>query len=171
MSSAGSFIFSISFPVIALAGAAIQLAVENRPRTTERVLEILLVWILSVALGVGLILGALAHLFRPEQVAESIGWQTSPFQRENAFGGLAFGVLGVLCIWLRGNFWDAMVIGSSISLLGDAYGHIYELVVHNNHAPGNAGVILYTDIIVPVVAIILLILLRSAQHRQGSQVI
>ena len=37
---------------------------------------------------------------------------------------LTVGVLGVLCIWLRGNFWLATAIANAVWLLGDAIGHI-----------------------------------------------
>lgn len=160
---------AVIFFAIALIGAAIQLFAQKRPRTPERIVEVFLVWQLAVSIGLGSIFGALAHLFYPEQVARMIGWQTSPFQRENAFGDLGYGVPGVLCIWLRGRFWDATVIMASISLLGDAYGHIYELVVHNNHAPDNAGAILYMDIIGPLVAIALLLALRAVQRRKAAE--
>ena len=155
--------FALVFFVAALIGAAVQLAVQKRERTKERVLEVLLVWLLALALGVTSIFGALAHLFYPAQVAHMIGWEPSPFQRENAFGDLGYGVLGVLCIWIRGNFWLATVIMASISLLGDAYGHVYELVVNNNHAPDNSGAILYMDILLPLVLIVLLAFYRSVR--------
>jgi hypothetical protein len=162
--------FSVVLFVIAFIGAAVQIALQKQPRTPERILEVCFVWLAVIAIGVGSIFSALAHLFAPAQTAQSIGWATSPFQRENAFGDLGYGVLGLLCIWLRGNFWEATVIMSSISLLGDAYGHIYELVVNHDYAPNNTGALLAMDIVVPVTAIVLLMLLRLAQrqHATGS---
>jgi hypothetical protein len=56
------------------------------------------------------------------------------------------------------------VIGVAIFLLGAAYTHIYDLVAHNNRNPGNAGAILYMDIILPVVAIGLLVAYRLQQR-------
>src|ERR1700730_8592811 len=157
--------FSLILLVISLVGAAIHLLVQRNTRTPDRLLEVLLVWLLAVSIGVGGIFGALGHLFMPDQVARSIGWATgSPFQMENAFGDLGVGVLGILCIKLRGNFWDATVIVASISLLGDAYGHIYQWIVNHDTAPNNSGAILYTDIIIPLLAILLLV----AYHRMRS---
>jgi hypothetical protein len=116
------------FFLIGLVGAAVQLAVQKRERTRARVLEVFLVWLLATG-GAVSILAGLSHIFFAKQVAASIGWETSPFQRENAFADIGYGVLGVLCIWIRGTFWEATVIMTSISLLGDAYGHVYEMVV------------------------------------------
>jgi hypothetical protein len=62
---------------------------------------------------------------------------------------------------------------ASISLLGDAYGHIVEIVLNHDYAPNNTGLLLAMDIVVPVLAIILLILYRLAQRkaREGSSAV
>jgi hypothetical protein len=41
-------------------------------------------------------------------------------------------------------------------LLGAAGGHIVQMVTVHNFAPGNAGIIFYTDIAVPLIGAILL---------------
>jgi hypothetical protein len=69
---------------------------------------------------------------------------------------LTVGVLGILCYWMRGNFWTATVIGFSVWFLGDAVVHIKDIVVSANYAPNNAGVTFYLDILVPVILIALL---------------
>jgi hypothetical protein len=69
------------------------------------------------------------HAFMAEQVAQSIGWQPSLFQFEVAIANLAFGVLGILCLRIRDQFWLATGIGVSVWLLGDAYGHIREMLM------------------------------------------
>ena len=90
--------------------------------------------------------------FLSAQVAANIGWAPgSPFQHEVAFANLSIGVLGVLCYWIRDNFWTATVISSSIFLLGAAYGHIINMFQFANYAPGNAGSVLYMDIIGPII--------------------
>jgi len=163
--SASTLPFEAIFLVIALVGAAVHLLVQKGPRTPARILEILLVWLLVVGIGVSSIFGAMGHLFMPDEVARSIGWPTgSPFQRENAFGDLGVGVLGVLCIWKRGNFWDAAAIMSAILFFGDAYGHVFEWVAHHDTAPNNIGAPLYADIIVPLLVLILLIAYRQLQE-------
>ena len=74
---------------------------------------------------------------------------------------LTVGVLGVLCLWIRGNFWLATAIANAVWLLGDAVGHIREMVLNNNHSPNNAGTFLAAEIIAPLV--ILFLALRYAQ--------
>ena len=81
---------------------------------------------------------------------------------------LAVGILGILCYWMRGNFWIATVIGFSVWWLGDAVVHIRSIVVDANYAPNNAGVTFYLDILVPVFLIALLVYyLNAKRHEQG----
>lgn len=158
------------FAAIAIAGSAIHLAVRRRSLDAPRAIEIFLAWGLAVLIGLNGVVGAAFHIFMADYTARLIGWPTgSPFQFENAMGDLAMGVLGVLCIWIRGRFWLATIIASSIQLLGDAYGHVYQLVAHNDHAPYNLGPILYSDILFPVAVIALYVAhgwltRRSTEH-------
>jgi Family of unknown function (DUF6790) len=55
-----------------------------------------------------------------------------------AVANLTVGVLGILCYWIRGNFWFATVIATSGWLLGDAVVDIYDIVVIRNYHPSNA---------------------------------
>ena len=50
----------------------------------------------------------------------------------------------------------AAVVGPACFLLGAAGGHILEILRTGNLAPGNAGVILYTDILLPLIGFALL---------------
>jgi hypothetical protein len=115
--------------------------------------------------GLWLLFSASGHLFVPDQVAESIGWPAgSPFQREVGFSDLAWGVLGVACVRVRGTFREAFAVGILIFLWGAAGGHIYELVTEDNHARNNAGILLYVDILAPAINVLLLWRLRSAER-------
>jgi hypothetical protein len=57
------------------------------------------------------------------------------------------------------------VVGPALFLLGAAAGHVYQIAKTSNFAPGNAGVILYTDVLIPVIGFVLLWL----QHRYGAR--
>ena len=75
---------------------------------------------------------------------------------------LAIAALGILSYWIRGNFWTAAVVATSIWLLGAAAIHVREMVTEGNYNPGNAGVIFYMDIIGPLLLITLLVCFRDA---------
>ncbi len=71
------------------------------------------------------------------------------------FASLGFAVVGFLAF--RGSFGVqvAAVAGPTCFSLGAAGGHVYQMVVANNFAPGNAGVIFYSDIAIPVIGFVL----------------
>jgi hypothetical protein len=156
--------------VLALVGATIHRWRDKQPRSRRRTLEIYLVWWLAVAIGVGSIVGGLFHIFDGKQIAEEIGFTRGDggFQFENAMGDIAIGTIAFLCIWFRGNFWLAVLIAAAISLWGDAYGHIHQEVVNDNHDPDNTGAVLYSDILSPLVGLILYGLMRRADGAVGE---
>ena len=155
------------FVVIALVGAAIHLHRDSRPRSAARTLEIFLVWWMVVAIGIGSIFGAMFHFFDGPSTAREIGYTNGDggFQTEVGFADLAIGVLAVLCIWFRDRFLLAAVLVVSISYLGDAYGHLHQEAIHDNHDPDNTGLVLWADFIQPLVAIALYALRERALRR------
>jgi uncharacterized protein DUF6790 len=153
-------ILGLAYQVVVLVGFAAQVAAQPKARTARGAVAALLRWSLAVNIGVAGLMAAFAHTARAAETARSIGWAPgSPFQFEVAMANLGFGIAGLLCVWLAGLFWWATAIASGTFLLGAAYGHIRDILVNGNRAPGNAGVILYTDILVPVVHLVLLIVL------------
>lgn len=156
------------FPILAIIGFLIHFFVSRVERTGKRAVELLLLYLLVFCAGVGCLFSFSGHLFLADYVAESIGWTTgSPFQFEVGMANLAFGVLGILCIWLRGNFWTATVTGLTVFLWGAAAGHFREAFLAGNFNPGNFGMVLWVnDIAVPLVMVGLLIALY-AMNKKG----
>lgn len=96
----------------------------------------------------------MGHYFKADMVAQGIGWPTgNPFQKEVAFTNLGIGILGILCIWFRGNFWLATIIMNSVFLLGASSIHIKDIVEKGNMNIYNAGPVLYADIFGPLLLI------------------
>jgi hypothetical protein len=93
--------------------------------------------------------------------ARFIGWADSPFQFEVATASLGFAVVGFIAAFRSFDLRLAAIIGPSLFTLGAAAGHVYQMVTEHNFAPGNAGIIFYMDIIIPVFGLVLLWL----QHR------
>jgi hypothetical protein len=118
--------------------------------------EALLSYFILCSIALSYVYNFVAHVFFGEAAARFIGWADSPFQREVGFASLGFAVVGFLAF--RGSF-DmrvAAVVGPACFLLGAAGGHILEILRTGNLAPGNAGVILYTDIALPLIGFALL---------------
>jgi len=125
-------------------------------------------WILLLPIGGVFLWAALYHLAFPVQAASYIGWQPSPFQFEVGMADLAMGV--VACIAFRSSlsFKGAAVWVMSIFLLGAAIGHVRNMLMTANFAPGNAGVVFYMDIISPLTAIGLWLAARREEATYGG---
>jgi hypothetical protein len=142
--------------------AALVLAASTRARGSlaERVLA----WTLLLPIGVTGLWAGVAHVFFPATAAAHIGWQVSPFQFEVGMADLAIGATACIAFWQDHSFKAAAVCAASIFLLGDAIGHIREMMVAGNFAPGNAGLPFYMDIICPALAIVLVIITGRRQN-------
>ncbi|MFZ0314672.1 MAG: DUF6790 family protein [Candidatus Korobacteraceae bacterium] len=157
--------FQLFFVLLALVPASIHLAVSpKRRRSGAAIAETYLLYLFVIYVGLMGLLTAYAHVFRPEQTSASIGWLTSPYEYEVGMADLTMGVLGVLCIWFRGNFWLATAIGNAVWFLGDAVGHVRQELEYNNHARNNSGIFLYLEIITP-----LLMLVLTLYHRRKTE--
>jgi hypothetical protein len=120
-------------------------------------------WWLGVAIGVASAFSAAFHVFDAQQVAQEICFTRGDggFQFENAMGDLSIGVAAFLCVFIRdARFWLAVIIVATIQFWGDAYGHIHQMVVNDNHCTDNTGPVLWMDILGPLVAIVLYALMR-----------
>ncbi len=151
----GRALFFIFILFITLTGVTIHLMrIPREQRSGLRVVEVFLLYFLSVQWGFGGIATALPHIRTPDYVAGYIGWQKgSPFQVELGFAALGLSVIATLCIWIRGVFWWAPAIGFSVFLYGAAYVHFREIAAHGNFSPGNAGIPLVFDLIIPTVVL------------------
>jgi hypothetical protein len=145
--------------VLTLIGAFIQLYTGRRGMTCRRGAEIFLVWFLAIMVGIVGIWSFIGHTVFAAQVAQGIGWPPgNPFQTEVALTNLAFGILGLLSVKITGSFRLATIIGFAIFMIGAGIGHIYQFVVFNDIAPGNVGIPLYLDFIVPLILFVLYLL-------------
>jgi len=152
------FVTAFLFVLVSIIVAIVYLLIDKRPRTRHHVIEVFLLSFLVISIGIASLVGFAGHFFFAASTAASIGWASgSPFQQEVAFANLAIGILGITCVWLKGNYWIATVVAATTFLWGDAYVHITDIITHGNYAPGNAGGALYNDILVPLIAIALLV--------------
>jgi len=129
------------------------------------VTEALVSYFILFTIGFGFFYNFVVHTFFGEMSARFIGWEDSPFQTELGFASLGFAVVGLLAF--RGSF-DlrlAAVVGPSLFLLGAAGVHVHHMITAGNFAPGNAGVIFYTDILIPIIGSVLLWLQRRYEQR------
>ena len=67
--------------------------------------------------------------------------------------GVTIGILGVLAFRAGLGFRAATTIAVTTFLGGDAIGHVRQMIVAHNFAPGNAGPWFWTDVLVPLVMV------------------
>jgi hypothetical protein len=159
--------FQVIFAILAVVAASIHLAFSPDSRSTKSAAaKTYLLYLLFIYVGLMGLLTAYAHVFRPLETSASIGWATSPYEYEVGMADLTIGVLGILCLWFRGNFWLATAIANAVWLLGDAIGHIRQIALNNNHAANNSGIFLITEIITPLVILLLALYDHVARERE-----
>ena len=138
----------------------------RRQASVSRWAEASLLWIAFWVMGVAGLYGFIAHLLFAPFIAEQIGWPNSPFQFEVAYANLTMGILGFSCFFYRKrDYLLAAMVAFSSWYFADGVGHVVSLVVDNNQAPSNAGSVLYTDLLTPVVVVVLLWLSRHERRR------
>jgi hypothetical protein len=118
--------------------------------------ERFLSWILLLPIGVTGLWAGISHVFFPAISARFIGWEVSPFQFEVGMADFAIGITACIAFWRDLEFKAAAVFAASIFLLGDAFGHVREILLAGNFSPGNAGVPFYMDVACPLLSLILL---------------
>ena len=127
----------------------------------------LLAWLLLVAVGLPGIYTFVVHVFFPATSAANIGWAVSPLQYEVGIADLTVGVLGLLAFWGNFSFRLAAVVAATVWYGGDAIGHVRQMIVAHNFAPGNAGPWFWTDVLVPLLLLICTAIVWK-QMRLGS---
>ena len=157
--------FTATFLVLGLVAAALELARQAPPRRAPAVIDALLRWYLFFSIGASMFYNFVMHVFFGEMAARFIGWADSPFQTEVGLASLGFSVVGFLG-WRGGiEARVAAVAGPACFLVGAGIGHLVQIARTHNLAPGNAGVILYTDFLLPVFGIVLLVLSRRCPRQ------
>jgi len=144
-------IIFIAVLALGLIGFILHLFLSKSPKTLYRITHLFLLYQLAFSVGLASLLAFYGLTFMTEFVAVYSGWPTCPFEKLLGNVNLAFGILGLLSIWMSDDFKFATILGVSIWLLADAVTHLADIYYNQNYTPGNAGVPLYTDIIIPII--------------------
>jgi hypothetical protein len=153
--------FTLTLLIVGFVASVIAILRQPRPWPPGAVAEAFLAYFLLFSIGVSFFYNFVMHVFFGEMAARFIGWADSPFQTEVGYASLGFSILGFLAFKGSRDMRLAAVIGPAAFLWGAAAGHLREIGATGNYAPGNAGVILYTDILIPLIGFALLWLTRS----------
>lgn len=160
--------FTLTFLVLGAAASGLSL-LWRQANSPRQVADRFLTGYLFFAIGLSFLYNFAMHVFFADMAAAFIGWANSPFQYEVGYASLGFAVVAVLGCRGPFHFRLAAILGPAFFLWGAAIGHVIQIITKHNLAPGNAGVILWTDILLPVIGFVLLVLTRRLTDAKGVE--
>ncbi|MFA5901640.1 MAG: DUF6790 family protein [Hyphomicrobium sp.] len=148
--------FALTSFVLGIVAALIACALSKDGFSRANLAEQLLAYFILFTIAIAYFYNFVIHVFFGELAASFIGWADSPFQAEVGYASLGFAAVGLLAF--KGNCMVrlASILGPAFFQWGAAVGHIHNIMATGNMAPGNAGVMLYSDILLPVIGFALL---------------
>jgi len=124
---------------------------SKRGVSSEELRYYLLLNFLIYCVGIqGLVTGFI-QIFSAEGHCDYLNRPWSPFIWELGMMNISYGILGIMCIWLRGSFWVAVGIGYSLFLSMAFAGHLYEAAFSQNYSIGNIGPQIWIDLSIAAV--------------------
>jgi hypothetical protein len=147
-----------AFPLVWIVVPAIGAALRARHATSAR--ERLVIWQrwwAVGAFGIGSLWMTVAFLAFPDVMASAIGFPRTPFLFEIACANLGLAVMGFRAASASASARERITIGlgGGLFLWGALVGHVYQWFANGDHAPGNTGGVLVSDLLIPAVMIIL----------------
>jgi hypothetical protein len=158
--------YFLTFLIIGLIAGLISLLNKPRPLRINTVAEALFSYYMLFTIGLSNLVNFVFHVFFGDTAAKFIGWEESPFQAEVGFASLGIGIAGVIAYKASLPFRFATLIPPAVFSLGAAGGHIYQMIAAGNFSPGNVGLVLPSDILIPVIGFIFLWL--SYKHPKST---
>ncbi len=125
--------------------------------TTQGIATIMLQYFFLISVGLTSVIAFFGHVFSGETSAKLLGWQSNnPFQKEVGFWDLAGGVGAILCFWIHGEFWLAIIIITTIFWTLAGVLHLQHVFRNKNYHIDNLLPSIM-DFIIPATLIILYI--------------
>lgn len=151
--------FTLTFLILGLVVGLIVALRNGLSRAT--LAEDLLAYFILFTIAFAYFYNFVFHVFFGHLAPVYIGWTDSPFQAEVGYASLGFAAVGLLAF--RGDCMVrlAAILGPAMFQWGAAAEHVKSIIATGNMAPGNAGIMLYSDIFLPVIGFALLWFKRS----------
>ncbi len=154
-------IFIRNFPAISTLFALLLSFIVILRKKNRSTSDVFLGYLFFFSIGLTGLWGFVFHAFFPVMSARFIGWANSPFQFEVAVANLGMGVVGIFGLRATKSYRIAGTLLTTCFLWGAAYGHIVQMLKAHNFSPGNAGLIFYNDLILPLLLIIFILQFRE----------
>lgn len=143
--------FTATFAVIGFAVAGVVIAVHRR--RGHELWQTLLDWFLFFGIGLTYIYNGVMHTVFGDFSAALIGWENNGFQAEVGFASIGMGIVALMAFPRRApvSLKLAALVGPACFLWGAAGAHIADIIARGKLSSHNAGVVLYTDIVIPII--------------------
>ncbi|MGB4779516.1 DUF6790 family protein [Microbacterium sp.] len=143
--------FTLTFLIVAIVVTVVVIAVKRPGR--HGAWATALNWFLFWAIGITYIYNGFFHIVFGDMAAASIGWENNGFQAEVGYASIGMGLVALIAFPERMPYSlkFAALVTPATFLWGAAGAHISSIIEADNFAPNNAGVILYTDLLIPVI--------------------
>lgn len=123
-------------------------------------------WLISLIISSGSVVAS--FWIDPNFFAQQIGYARTPFEFE--VSGANLGAFVTLLVSLRVRSWRLPVVTFyGIFLWLAAGGHIYQYYKHDNHNTGNGPAIWISDVVIPFVAFVLLLITSRRPAGESRQ--
>jgi hypothetical protein len=143
--------------IIVIIGTVVEVVVTHTT-TVPHIASVALLWLVAGFYGGNMFISGLQHIFNSKNIARSIGWESNGFQKELGWFSVGLGVSGLLAVFWQGIYLVGPAAVGSVFLLGAALVHREDMRKRRNFHPGNAGIIFYMDIIVPLLTLVVILL-------------
>ncbi len=154
--------------LVVILGAAALHAFKTKARTSQRWIELFLVYLLVGYCGLFVFGVSIFGLVDGEQLAKTFGFSTGgPFMQFLCFTFLGMSTIAILSIWLRGQYLIAPTVCWSIFWLGATYVHLANAFAAKGYLTFHFSLIVFFSH--GIVAVLLLGLLWASYMAAGRQ--
>lgn len=119
--------------------AGIQFLLNGVPGSTSEICSVVLLHQFAVTFGIMGIIGIISNLVLADKNANMLGWPGGPFQIKYGFSQLGIGVMGVMAIWFRGNFWAGVLVTIYVYAVSGLWTHTLEMIKNGKPDAMNVG--------------------------------
>jgi len=149
--------------VVTIISIAVHLISTRNKERSETALELVTIYTIGLSGWFSISSGLFGHIIYADEVATGIGWPlNSGFQMELAFAAIGIGLVGGIGFWNK-SFWLPFIIAKTTFMWGAALTHIIHMIQDNNFSPSNTGIVVYWDILLPIILIVLYSLYQREQ--------
>jgi hypothetical protein len=135
----------------------IHLVLTKKPRTLYNVCRIFLLYFL-IGVGLSSLNAYLLHVFYAYNIGKA---SANLFQYQLGMAYLGIGILGILCIFIRGNFWLATIIMNTVFNWGVAFRYLSLMIQTHQYQLGGVGLLFDLYILIPLITVVLYIIMRK----------